>query len=183
MGDARDQTEEVDLLSVVRESGVRTGDDFDELASWAQTYLRGILKRFRIPYQEHDDILQEALLALYLRLEEAGVSRPRAYLQSTVWRRCQGYRRWSLSRGEEPLEGVEIAIDPDQDRLEIDFDVTRCIDQLDRDDQELVWLKIECGYSLEEIAEKRNQTAVAVESAWRRCLQRLRLIWRELERA
>jgi RNA polymerase sigma factor (sigma-70 family) len=165
-----------------REIGVMGECDLGDLADWAHVHLGYLLNRFGIPEHERDDILQDALLALYTRSD---VKRPHAYLCATVTNRCKSYHRRRSIRAEESLEELEIdvAIDPGQPLVALLADLDRCQSRLTGSERELLKLKLEQGLSNQEIAERLERSPAAIRSAWNRCVERVRRILKDLQPA
>ncbi|MCH9650378.1 MAG: sigma-70 family RNA polymerase sigma factor [Deltaproteobacteria bacterium] len=127
--------------------------------------LRSILGRYRIPFQDADDLLQDALLLLIRKIEELRC--PEAYLLTTLQYRCLMYWRGRQRRKDEGvttelLEDLAQPQAPSQDRALLRHDLSRLWAALPPKTRKLIWLRYGLGYTSREVAEHLGDAPEAI---------------------
>ena len=118
-----------------------------ELLAQVRPKLRYILARYRIPFEDAEDLIHDALLFFLRKRQE--IHSPEAWLVGTLRKLCQVYwtrRRLHESReiGMDAWQLPELSAATDETGLELDLrlDVSRAIDSMPRRQRAflLVWL-------------------------------------------
>ena len=140
---------------------------------------------FRIAYQnmlntaDSEDVVQDVLCKL---LRHRGGFEDREYLKAWLIRvtvnQCKDYHRFLSRRREVPMESIE---EYDATAEENDSEVFALVEELPKEDRNVIYLYYFEGYSIREIAEilKKNQNTV--NSKLRRARQKLEKILRRGE--
>jgi RNA polymerase sigma factor (sigma-70 family) len=182
-GASRDLTSTVELVSRAQE-GDRVALErlFDRHRAPLRRWARGRLPRWARGLADTDDLVQEALVQTFKRIEDfeaRGVGALQAYLRQALLNRLRDELR---RRAREPhrvdfdegspdlsLSPLAQAIDGEaRERYE------RALARLKVDDQEAIIARVEMGYTYEELAVSLGKpTADAARKAARRALVRL----------
>ncbi len=142
-----------------------TDRELEELLVRLSPRLKSILARYRVPFQDAEDLLQDALTLLW---RKAGDLRdPEAYLVTTLQYRCQMYWR---SHGRRRLEVVESELlealaapqPPAQENAALRHDLSRELAALPPRSRRLVRLRYGLGLTVREAAERLDAPAEAV---------------------
>lgn len=140
---------------------------------------------FRIAYQnmlntaDSEDVVQDVLCKL---LRHRGGFEDREHLKAWLIRvtvnQCKDYHRFLSRRREVPMESIE---EYDATAEENDSEVFALVEELPKEDRNVIYLYYFEGYSIREIAEilKKNQNTV--NSKLRRARQKLEKILRRGE--
>src|SRR5882724_1716367 len=138
--------------------------------------LRSLFARYRIPVQDTEDILQQALLTLLYQLET--VRDPEAWLLGTLRNRCLLYWRDCRRKLYEVVDatvldlvaGSEI---PEQERADIARDLATVIGRLPERCQSVLKLRYRLGYDASEVAERLGYSPTSMSKITTRCLATL----------
>lgn len=138
--------------------------------------LRTLFSRYRVPPQDTEDILQQALLALVYQWET--VRDPDAWLIGTLRNKCLLYWR---ERRRKLYDAVDAAVlewvaepqAPSQERADLWNDLATVISQLPCRCQSLLWLRYRMGYEPPEIAERLGYSRTSISKVTTRCLAEL----------
>ncbi|HEY2294471.1 MAG TPA: sigma-70 family RNA polymerase sigma factor [Thermoanaerobaculia bacterium] len=138
--------------------------------------LKGVFTRYRIPPQDTEDILQQALMALVYRRE--GVRDPEAWLLGTVRNKCLLYWREQRRRLYESvdaavLEAVAEPVGPDQERSHLRHDLAQVLERLPERCRSLLWMRYRQGYDPPELAERLGYSPSSIGKVTTRCLAAL----------
>ncbi len=138
--------------------------------------LRAVFARYRIPPQDTEDILQQALLALVYHW--SSVRDPQAWLMGTIRNKCMVYwrdRRRKLydSVDASVLEWVAEPEAPSQERADLWKDVETVIEHLPERCRSLLWMRYRMGYETAEIAEELGYSPNSISKITARCLSGL----------
>lgn len=138
--------------------------------------LRAVFARYRIPPQDTEDILQQALLALVYHW--SSVRDPQAWLMGTIRNKCLVYwrdRRRKLydSVDTSVLEWVAEPEAPSQEREDLWNDVETVIEHLPERCRSLLWMRYRMGYETAEIAEELGYSPNSISKITARCLSGL----------
>lgn len=143
-----------------------TADAIPELLMTLKPRLKTILARFRIPGQDAEDLLQDALLLLVRNRHH--LRDPAAYLLSTLQYRCRMYwrqhrRRRQLGVDDRLLEQLAPALRPSgQEAAEVRSDLLRQLATLEPGARRLVLLRYALGYTIRETADQVGLTRDSV---------------------
>jgi RNA polymerase sigma factor (sigma-70 family) len=138
--------------------------------------LKALFARYRIPLQDTEDILQQALLALVYQWQ--GIRDPEAWLLGTLKNRCLLYwrdRRRQLYDVVDAtvLEWIAEPMAPEQERADIARDLTTAIGRLPERCQSLLLLRYRLGYEAAEVAERLGYSPTSMSKITTRCLATL----------
>jgi len=138
--------------------------------------LRSLFARYRIPPQDTEDILQQALLALIYQWQT--VRDPEAWLLGTLKNRCLLYWR---DRRRKLYEVVDATVldwmaEPDapaQESADLARDLRTVIRRLPERCQSLLMLRYRLGYEAAEVAERLGYSPTSMSKITNRCLSAL----------
>lgn len=138
--------------------------------------LKTLFARYRIPPQDTEDILQQALLALIYHW--AKVRDPEAWLMGTLRNKCLVYwrdRRRKLydSVDSTVLEWMAKPEAPHQERVDLWNDLETLIARLPTRCQSMLYLRYRLGYETPEIAEELGYSPNSISKVSARCLASL----------
>jgi RNA polymerase sigma factor (sigma-70 family) len=129
---------------------------FEELLAASRPKVRRVFAHFRIPHQDAEDLLQEALIVTFKRWNE--IRYPEGWLLVTLRFKCSVYwrekRNNRLQAVDLPfLEVLSEAVPPEQEREEMLWDLDRLFDCLEERHRALLSLRYLAGYSTAQCAE------------------------------
>jgi len=138
--------------------------------------LRAVFARYRIPSQDTEDILQQALMALVYRVES--VRDPEAWLLGTVRNKCLLYLREQRrllyeSVDATVLEAVAEPVGPDQEKTHLQHDLAQVLERLPERCRSLLWMRYRQGYDPPELAERLGYSPASISKVTTRCLAAL----------
>ena len=138
--------------------------------------LKALFARYRIPLQDTEDILQQALLALIYQWE--GIRDPEAWLLGTLKNRCLLYwrdRRRQLYEVVDAtvLEWMAGATAPEQEHADLARDLGRVIGRLPERCQSILFLRYHLGYGSSEVAKRLGYSPTSMSKVTTRCLATL----------
>jgi RNA polymerase sigma factor (sigma-70 family) len=138
--------------------------------------LKALFARYRIPPQDTEDILQQALLALTYRWQ--GIRDPEAWLLGTVKNRCLLYWRDRRRRLYEVvdstvLDWISAPMPPEQEHADLARDLSTVIERLPERCQSLLLLRYRLGYEAAEVAERLGYSPTSMSKITTRCLAAL----------
>jgi RNA polymerase sigma factor (sigma-70 family) len=138
--------------------------------------LKSVFTRYRIPAQDTEDILQQALMALVYRGE--GVRDPEAWLLGTVRNKCLLYwrehrRKLYESVDAAVLEAVAEPVGPDQERSHLRHDLAQALERLPERCRSLLWMRYRQELDPPELAEKMGYSPSSIGKVTTRCLAAL----------
>ena len=157
--------------------------DQPQVESSLESFLRGVqprLKvlfvRYRIPLQDTEDILQQALLALVYQRQ--AVRDPAAWLLGTVRNKCLLYwreqrRKLYESVDEAVLDLMAEPLAPDQEGRDLRRDLATVIERLPERCRSLLALRYRQGYEPPELAERLGYSPASISKITTRCLAAL----------
>lgn len=137
--------------------------------------LRAAFARYRIPAQDTEDILQQALMAL---IHREGVRDPEAWLLGTVRNKCLLYwrerrRRLYESVDAAVLEAMAEPVGPTQESSHLHHDLVHALERLPERCRSLLWLRYRQGYDPPELAERLGYSPASISKVTTRCLAAL----------
>lgn len=138
--------------------------------------LRYLLRRFRVPPEDAEDLVQETLLAALVKWER--IHSPEAWLLATLRNRCLLY--WRRRRNErltavedEVLSGLSGVEPAPQEREQARRDLETLLATLPERHQSLLRLRYLQGHSPAEVAERLGYRQASVRKVATRSLSRL----------
>lgn len=154
----------------------RGEETLDELLVRLRPRFRQVLARFRIPAQDAEDILQEALVAAVHKWQE--IQDPEAWLMVTLRNRCLIYWR---KRRDSVMSTVDQTIlelmskpqEPPQSRKELLWDLDTLLEGVPDRCRDLLRLRYRLGLSSAEAASRLGLRADSARKATQRCLAAL----------
>lgn len=149
---------------------------FEEFLQTVEPKLKRLLALYRIPSEDAEDVLQQALLALLYQWER--VRDPESWLFGTVKRHCLMYWRRQRRRiysavDSTILEWLSEPIAPSQERADLLSDLESLIDRLPHRCRSLLRLRFRLGYEPLEVARKLGYSASSIRKVTTRCLAAL----------
>jgi RNA polymerase sigma factor (sigma-70 family) len=144
--------------------------------SRVQPRLKVLFARYRIPPQDTEDILQQALLALVYQRQE--VRDPEAWLLGTIRNKCLLYwreqrRKLYESVDEAVLDLMAEPLAPDQEGNDLRRDLESAIEHLPERCRSLLALRYRQGYEPPELAERLGYSPASINKITTRCLAAL----------
>lgn len=138
--------------------------------------LKSLFGRYRIPPQDTEDILQQALLALIYQWPT--IRDPEAWLMGTLRNRCLLYwrdRRRKLYEGVDStfLDLLAEPCAPEQEQGDLVRDLSTVIGRLPERCQSLLLLRYRLGYEASEVAERLGYSPTSMSKITTRCLAAL----------
>lgn len=138
--------------------------------------LLALFSRYRIPPEDVEDLLQQALLALVYQHER--VRNPASWLIGTVRNCCRTY--WADRRkqvydavDQKVLDGVALDEATDQERHDLRRDLSQLVAELPPRARELIRLRYLLGYEPAEAAAALGYSPASVSKTTLRALDRL----------
>lgn len=149
---------------------------FEELLKGLEPRFRSVFARFRIPEQDAEDLLQQALLA-YVR-KQREVRNPEAWLVGTLRNRCLKYwraRRRSLYTAVDTaiLEAVAGEDAPSQERSDMRRDLEGAMGRLRPRCRSILGLRYGLGCEPRETARRLGYKESSIYKLVERCLAAL----------
>src|SRR5260370_15007930 len=158
----------------------------DDLASSASTFeqflkamgpkMKRLLAANRIPIEDAEDVLQQALLALVRQWDS--IRDPESWLLETLRRNCcmywRSYRRRLYSAVDSTLlELLSQPMAPPQERSDLLYDLRHMIERLPRRCRSLLELRFQLGYEPAEVARRLGDRDSSTGKVTNRCLAAL----------
>jgi RNA polymerase sigma factor (sigma-70 family) len=128
----------------------------DELIEAVRPKVRRVFAQYRIPHQDAEDLMQEALIVTFKRW--ADIYFKEGWLLVTLRHKCSIYwreKRTGRVQAVDPsfLESLSEPVSPEQERAEMLWDLDRLFDCLEERHSALLSLRYLFGYSTAQCAE------------------------------
>ncbi len=138
--------------------------------------LMAVLRSFRVPPEDAEDLLQQALLALVYRT--GTVRDPQSWLVGVLKRKCLMYWRARRRRRDEPmdeetLEWLAEPMEPAQEQGDVTRDLESLLGCLPERHQRLLRLRFWFGLEPEEVAARLGYRPSSIGKITSRCLAAL----------
>jgi RNA polymerase sigma-70 factor (ECF subfamily) len=138
--------------------------------------LKASFARYRIPPQDTEDILQQALLALVH--QRASIRDPEAWLLGTVRNKCLLYWRDQRRRLYDAVDAAALECmaepqAPAQEWSDFRHDLNNAIGQLPERCRSLLSLRYSQGYETSEVAARLGYSPASISKISTRCLAAL----------
>jgi RNA polymerase sigma factor (sigma-70 family) len=138
--------------------------------------LRILFAHYRVPPQDTEDIVQQALLALLYQRQ--GIRDPEAWLMGTLRNKCLLYWR---ERRRKLYDAVDAAVlevmaepmAPEQEGADVRRDLEVAIERLPERCRILLSLRYRQGYEPPELAERLGYSPTSISKTTNRCLAAL----------
>jgi RNA polymerase sigma factor (sigma-70 family) len=149
---------------------------FDDFLRRVEPRLKRVLSNYRIPGDDAEDVLQQALLALLYQWER--VRDPECWLVGTLRRHCLMYWRTHRRRiysavDSSILEWLSEPVAPAQERAELRCDLENLIGRLPSRCRSLLQLRFRLGYEAPEVAQRLGYRTSSIGKITTRCLAAL----------
>ncbi len=148
----------------------------ENFLSRVQPRLKVLFARYRIPPQDTEDIIQQALLAFVYQRQE--VRDPDAWLLGTIRNKCLLYWREQRRKLYEAVDAAVLELmaeplAPDQEGSDIRRDLANAIERLPERCRTLLALRYRHGYEPPELAERLGYSPASIGKTTTRCLAAL----------
>lgn len=149
---------------------------FDQFLKKVEPKLKRVLSSYRIPSEDAEDVLQQALLALIYQWER--VRDPESWLIGTLKRHCLMYWRTNRRRiyaavDSTILEWLSEPVAPSQERTDLLCDLENLLARLPARCRLLLQLRFQLGYEPPEVARRLGYRASSIGKITTRCLAAL----------
>src|SRR4051794_27008058 len=149
---------------------------FEDFLKAVEPRLKRLLALYRIPGDDAEDVLQQALLALLYQWER--VRDPESWLFGTVKRHCLMYWRTHRRRiysavDSALLELLSTPMAPSQDRTDLICDLESLIERLPPRCRSVLRLRFRLGYEPTEVAQILGYRESSIGKITTRCLAAL----------
>jgi RNA polymerase sigma factor (sigma-70 family) len=149
---------------------------FDDFLKKIEPRLKRVLGNYRIPSEDAEDVLQQALLALLYQWER--VRDPDCWLIGTLKRHCLMYwrthrRRFYSAVDSTLLEWLSEPSPPPQEKSDLLCDLESLIGRLPVRCRSLLQLRFRLGYEPMEVAARLGYRASSIGKVTKRCLEAL----------
>jgi RNA polymerase sigma factor (sigma-70 family) len=139
--------------------------------------LKTLFAHYRIPLQDTEDILQQALVVMIYHHRE-GIRDPEAWLLGTVRNKCLLYwreqrRKLYDSVDAAVLDAVAEPLEPAQEGADLRRDLTSALEHLPERCRSLLSLRYRQGYNPAELAERLGYSPASISKITTRCLAAL----------
>ncbi len=141
-----------------------------------QPRLKTLFARYRIPAQDTEDILQQALLALVY--QRPSIRDPEAWLVGTIRNKCLLYWREHRRRLYEAVDAAVLEfmaepMAPAQEGADLRRDLDSLLERLPERCRSLLALRYRHGYEPPELAERLGYSQSSISKVTTRCLAAL----------
>jgi RNA polymerase sigma factor (sigma-70 family) len=141
-----------------------------------QPRLKVLFARYRIPPQDTEDIVQQALLALIYQRQ--AIRDPVAWMMGTIRNKCLLYWREQRRKLYDAVDAAVLEFmaepkAPDQEETDLRRDLTHAIEQLPERCRSLLALRYDHGYEAPELAERMGYSPSSINKITTRCLAAL----------
>jgi RNA polymerase sigma factor (sigma-70 family) len=157
-------------------------ESVEEFLARIRPRMLHILRSFRIPPQDSEDLIQEALL--FFVTSSTTIKNPDAWVTSTLFNRCAMY--WRSRRGYPLLRTTEPELlsqllpqrpDPAFTTFELRADLEPLLRQLPARQRLVLRLRFVCGMAPLDIADAMGYHVASVRKVVARALERLASLW------
>ena len=153
-----------------------TTASFEQFLKEMGPKLKRVLAANHIPFEDAEDVLHEALLALIHQGDE--VRDPESWLLGTLRRLCCMYwrnhrRRLYLAVDSALLEWLSEPMAPPQERADLLYDLRHMIERLPRRCRSVLELRFQLGYGPAEAARRLGYSDSSIGKITNRCLAAL----------
>lgn len=141
-----------------------------------QPRLKTLFARYRIPAQDTEDILQQALLALVY--QRSSIRDPEAWLVGTIRNKCLLYWREHRRKLYEAVDAAVLEfmaepMAPAQEGADLRRDLDSLLERLPERCRSLLALRYRQGYEPPELAERLGYSQSSISKTTTRCLAAL----------
>lgn len=149
---------------------------FEQLLKSVRPRLKALFVQYRIPPQDTEDILQQALLALLYQRQ--GIRDPEAWLLGTLRNKCRLYWRDQRRKLYETVDSAVLdymaePMAPAQEGADMQHDLASALERLPERCRSLLWLRYRHGYEPPEVAQRLGYSPASISKITTRCLAAL----------
>ena len=149
---------------------------FDDFLKKIEPKLKRVLILYRIPGEDAEDVLQQALLTLLYQWER--IRDPEVWLLGTLRRHCLMYwrtrrRSFCSSVDSTLLEWLSEPLAPPQERADLLSDLENLIGRLPTRCRSLLQLRFHLGYEPKEAAARLGYQPSSIGKVTNRCIEAL----------
>ena len=164
------------LVGMLNPEPTENDASFEEFLKAVEPKLKRLLASYRIPREDAEDLLQQALLALIYQWER--VRDPECWLYGTMKRHCLMYwrsRRRKVYTAVEPalLELLSEPVASSQERSDLLADLRHLISRLPPRYRSVLRLRFQLGYGPQETARMLGYRESSIGKITKRCLSAL----------
>jgi len=139
--------------------------------------LKTLFAHYRIPLQDTEDILQQAMVVMIYHHRE-GIRDPEAWLLGTVRNKCLLYwreqrRKLYDSVDAAVLDAMAEPLEPAQEGADLRRDLASALEHLPERCRSLLSLRYRQGYNPAELAERLGYSPASISKITTRCLAAL----------
>lgn len=154
----------------------QTEDSLEVFLKVVRPRIRTLFQRYRIPPEDTEDILQQALLALVYQRQ--AIRDPEAWLQGTLKKKCLVYwrdrrRRLYDAVDDAVLEHVADPLAPGQESIDLRRDLANVLERLPQRCRSILALRYRQGYKACELAAQLGYRDASINKLTNRCLAAL----------
>jgi RNA polymerase sigma-70 factor (ECF subfamily) len=154
----------------------RADDSLEEFLKRVRPRVKTLFLRYRIPPQDTEDILQQALLALVYHRES--IRDPEAWLLGTLRNKALLYWRAQRRKLYEAVDSTVLELmalpqDPDQEGADLRRDLANVLDLLPERCRSLLSMRYRHGYNPAELARQLGYSQGSISKITTRCLAAL----------
>jgi RNA polymerase sigma factor (sigma-70 family) len=148
----------------------------DQFLKSVRPRMRTLFAHYRVPPQDSEDIVQQALLALLYQRQ--AIRDPESWLMGTLRNKCLLYwreRRRKLYDAVDAamLECLAEPLAPEQEDADVRRDLAMAIDRLSGRCRTLLALRYSQGYEPPELAQRLGYSPTSISKTTNRCLAAL----------
>lgn len=155
-------------------------EPLEELLERIRPRIKKLLRKYDIPYQDAEDVVQDALLVALSKWES--IHYKEGWILGAVRFKCSNY--WRRQRGERllgmdmpMLEDLSEPQSPGQEQDEIHHDLRSLTRGLDPRQRAALWMRFGVGLDVDEIARRLGYCASSIRKLTGRSLARLQKEW------
>jgi RNA polymerase sigma-70 factor (ECF subfamily) len=154
----------------------RTDDSLEEFLKRVRPRVKALFLRYRIPPQDTEDILQQALLALVYHRES--IRDPEAWLFGTLRNKSLLYWRTQRRKLYEAVDSTVLEImghtlAPEQEEADLRRDLASALELLPERCRSILTLRYRHGYNPAEMARQLGYSQGSISKITTRCLAAL----------
>jgi RNA polymerase sigma factor (sigma-70 family) len=141
------------------------GPEIEELLEQLRPRIKRLLRIYDIPWQDAEDLLQEALIAAFRKWDS--IEHREAWFLGTIRNRCMLYwkRRWrNRMEGMDPgdLEAICEPLPPPQERETMLWDLAVIAETIGERHWAMLYLRYGLGLSIPEVAQRLGYCASSI---------------------
>jgi RNA polymerase sigma factor (sigma-70 family) len=155
-------------------------EPLEKLLERIRPRIKKLLRKYDIPYQDAEDVVQDAILVALSKWDTIGYKE--GWILSAVRFKCSNY--WRRHRGDRllgmdmpMLEELSEPQSPGQEQDEIQHDLRKVTRGLEPRQRAALWLRFGVGMDADEIARRLGYCSSSIRKLTGRSLARLQKRW------